>query len=88
MKKLFTMHQKTAYLVVISQCLPALHAQLEGMKGYWTINTNQDIVKVLKLIWGLCCRHDQNTDHTYAVVTSLKGLLYFYQKPNMTSNKY
>ena len=45
-------------------CSPVLMAQLEGMKGYESINTDQDVVEVLKLIQILCCRHDQNTDQT------------------------
>ena len=47
LNKKFTKFQKTAYPLVIRQCSPALRAQLEGMKGYESINTNQNIVEVL-----------------------------------------
>ena len=40
------------------------------------------------MIRRLCCRHDQNNYETYVVVTSLKGLLYFHQKTDVTNNKY
>ena len=46
------------------------------------------MVELLKVIWALCCRHHQNNDETYAVVTSLKNLLYFDQKPDVTNDEY
>ena len=73
---------------MIGQCLLVLRAQLEGMKGYEKVNKSQDMIGVLKLIRALCCQHDQNNDKTYAVVSSLKKLLYLYQKPDTTINEY
>ena len=87
MEKEFFKYQKIAYPVVVGQCSPALRAQLEGTRGYKIVNSNQDMVQLLKLINGLCCQHDQNNNKTYAVVSSLKALFYFYQKSDMTNDE-
>ena len=42
----------------------------------------------MKMIQSLSCRHDQSNDENYAVVRSLKGMLYFYQRPKMTNDEY
>ena len=88
LEKEFVKYQKTAYPLVIGQFSPALRAQLEGRKGYETVNSNQEVVEVLKLIRGLCCKHNQNNDETYAVIASLKGLFHFNQKSDITNNEY
>ena len=76
------------YPLIIGQCSPALRAQLEGTKGYEKINKDQDLIGLLKIIWELCCRHSINNDKTYAVISSLKNLLYLYQKPEATNDEY
>ena len=70
------------------QCSPTLRAQLEGTRDYETVNSNQYVVELLKLIGGLCCIHDQNNNETYTVVSLFKALFYFYQKPDMTNDEY
>ena len=80
-------YQKMAYPLILGQCLPALRAQLEGTKEL-EVNAKQDVVEILQLIRGFCCHHDHNSEETYAVVTSFKSLLYFYQKPGTTNDKY
>lgn len=40
------------------------------------------------MIRGLCCKHDHNNDETKAVITSLKNLLYYYQKREGINDKY
>ena len=76
------------YPLILGPCLPALRAQLEGTKGYETIDKELDLIELLKLIRGLYCCHDLNNDKTYAVISSLKNLLYLYQKPEDTNNEY
>ena len=81
-------YQKTVYPLVLGQCSPALRAQLEGTKGFEKINADQDVVELLQMIRDISCRHDQNTDKTYAIVQSLKSLKYFYQRPHVANNEY
>ena len=73
---------------MLGQCSPTLWVQLEGTKGHKAVNTHQDIDEILQMICRLCCCHDQNNDETNAGVTSLKSLLIFYQKPNITNITY
>ena len=63
----------------LGSCYQALWAQLEGTKGFHKINTGQDAVELLPLVRSICCRHDQSTDKTYAIVQLLKSLIYFYE---------
>ena len=79
---------KNSASTYFGQCSLALPAQLEGSKGFEKIKADQDVVELACLIMSICCKYDQNTDETYAVVTSLKNLLYFYQNPNVTNNNY
>ena len=53
-------------------CLPALRVKLDGTKGYKKVMKSQDLIGLLKLIWGQCCWHDQNNDKMYTVISSLK----------------
>ena len=76
------------YPLILGQYSPALRAQLEGIKGYETINKKQDLIELLKFVRGLCCCHDLNNDKNYAVILSLKNLLYLYQKPEETNDEY
>ena len=50
LEKEFIKYLKTAYPVVVGQCSPALRAQLEETRGYEIVNSNQDMVELLKLI--------------------------------------
>ena len=87
-EKEFNKYQTMAYSLVLGQCSPALWAQLEGTKGYEKIDLNQDVVEILQKSRGLCCRHDHNNNETYDGVMLLKNLLYYYQKPEATNDKY
>ena len=40
------------------------------------------------MIKSLCFMHYQKNDEIYATVTSLKVLLYFFQRPDMINDKY
>ena len=60
---------------------------MEEIKGYEQITSDQDVVEKLQMIRGLCCRHDHSNNETYLVVTSLKNLVYYYQKPEATNGK-
>ena len=87
-EKEFNKYETMAYPLVLGQCSPALWAHLKGTKGYENIELDQDMVEILQLIRGLCCRHDHNNDETCAVVMSLKNLFYYYQKPETTNYNY
>ena len=43
---------------------------------------------MLKLIRGFFCLNDLNNDKMYAVISSLKNLLYLYQKSEVTNDEY
>ena len=59
---------------------------MEGSKGYEQIK--KGLVERLRLIRGLCCRHDLNNHKTYAMILSLKNLFYLYQKPEVSNHEY
>ena len=40
------------------------------------------------MIKGLYCQHDENNDETYVVMTTLKTLIYFYKKSDVTNDEH
>ena len=84
----YNKYQRTVYPLIMGQCSPALWAQLDELKGFENIKTDKDVVELLKVILSICCRHDQNTDETFAVMMSAKNLFYFCQKSETTYDEY
>ena len=74
--------------LIMGLCSPAYWAQLKGSKGFEQIETDQDVLELLKLSHRIRYKHDQNTDETYAVIMSVKNLFYFYQKPETPNDEY
>ena len=59
------------------------------MKTFEEACKKNDIVEVLKLIRGLCCKHDQNNKNKfYAVFNRLRALLIKFQKSDQTNKEY
>ena len=45
-------------------------------------------MELLKLIWGFCCKHNQNNNGFYAVFNSLQALFINFQKSDQTNDNY
>ena len=80
--------KKKVFPIIVGQCSPSLHSQLEGGKGFEKICKENDVVELLKLIWGLSYSHDQNNDKTNAILNSLRALFVNYQKKQYENDDY
>ena len=80
--------EKRVFPSILDQCSPSLRSQLEVMKKFEEAHEKNYIVELLKLIRGLCCKHDQNNDKFYAVFNSLRALFINFQKSDQTNDEY
>ena len=65
-----------------------LRSQFEGAKTFEETCEKNDIVKLLKLIHGFCCKHNQNNNKYYAVINSLRAWFINFQKNDQTNDEY
>ena len=69
-------------------CSPSLSLQLEGAKTFEETCEKNEIMEVLKLISGFCCKHDQNNDKYYDVFNSICTLFIDFQKNDQSNYDY
>ena len=84
----FEEKEKRVFPIILGQCSPSLRSQLEGGKGFEEICKNYDVVKLLKMIRGFSCRHDQNNDRIFAAIQSIRAFFNNFQKREMTNDEY
>ncbi len=60
-------NKKCAYTLVIGQCLPGLDSKLQGSAVFVQAEADQDIVQLLLVIRGYCCRFDDHQQSTWAL---------------------
>jgi hypothetical protein len=72
-------NMKRAYALVIGQSLPELISKVKTSDKYAPANTDQDIVKLLLIIRGYCCRFDDDQQSTWALEGVKHRMSVFYQ---------
>ncbi len=60
-------NKKRAYALVIGQCSPDLDSKLQGSAAFVQAEADQDVVQLLLVIRGYCCRFDDHQQSTYAL---------------------
>ena len=80
--------QKRVFPIIYDQCLPLLRSQLEEGEAFKERCEKNDIVELLKLIRGFCCKHDQNNNKYYIVINSLCALFINFQKNDKSNVDY
>ncbi len=60
-------NMKWAYALVIGQSSPELISKVKTSDKYAPANADQDVVKVLLIIHGYCCRFDDHQQSTWAL---------------------
>jgi hypothetical protein len=60
-------NKKRVYALVIGQCLPDLDSKLRGSTPFVQAEANQDVVQLLLVIQGYCCRFDDHQQSTWAL---------------------
>ncbi len=59
-KALLEENKKRAYALILGQCLPDLKSKIKGADVYTQADGDQDVVQLLKIIRGHCCKFDKN----------------------------
>jgi hypothetical protein len=79
---------KRAYALVIGQSLPKLISKVKTSDKYGPANANQDIVQLLLIIRGYCCRFDDHQQSTWALKAAKHLVQVFYQSYDMETMEY
>jgi hypothetical protein len=62
---LLTENEKRLYALILSQCLAELKSKIKGTDSYVQADCNQDVVQLLLIIRGYCCRLNDNQQSIY-----------------------
>jgi hypothetical protein len=81
-------NKKRAYALVIGQCSPDLDSKLQGSAAFVQAEADQDVVKLLLVIRGYCCRFDDHQQSTYALEQAKHRVSTYYQAHNVTNTEY
>jgi hypothetical protein len=63
---LLAKNKKHSYAHVLGQCSPELESKIKGADLYLQADYDQDVVQLLLIIRGYCCRFDVNQQSIYA----------------------
>lgn len=83
--RIYKSHLVNAWGLIYGQCTTALKSQLEGMTEYSTARSTNDIIELLKLIRGICCKFDVKSQKYVALAATFRQAFVYFQDNN-TSN--
>ncbi len=75
---LFLENKKRMYALVLGQCFLELDSKIKGSDAYVKADTNQDVVQLLAIIRGYCCRFNNHQQSTYALKSAKHRVSTFY----------
>ena len=76
---------KKAYHYAFKMATPAMKTRLKGSRGFEAIEDAQDVVALLNLMQGICCRSDDQI-HLGLEVVQAKKRIYLYVQNYKTTN--
>ena len=74
--------------MVYNQCSSKIKVKLDGTSGYEQSKNNNDVIALLTMIQGYCCRFNTLNNEYMGLVGAFKNLLYFFQKPAQSNSDY
>lgn len=84
-ERIYKSHLVNAWGLIYGQCTTAMKLKLEGMTEYATAKTTNDIIALLKLIQGLCCKFDVRSQKYVALAPTFRQTFVYFQD-NQCSN--
>ena len=78
-------NKKRPYALVTGQCSPNLDSKLQGSVAFVQAEADQDVVQLLLVIQGYCCRFDNHQQSTYALEQAKHRVSTYYQTHNVTN---
>lgn len=79
---------KRAYALVLGECLPEMVNKLKASNKYAMADADQDVVKLLLIVRGYCCRFDDHQQSTWALQGAKKQLELYYQGYDTDTTEY
>ncbi len=73
-KEKYDENMAKAYIIIYHQCSPNLKNDLKASDFFPCICQNQDVIRLLHLIQGLCCSYDAKIQSVMAIVALHKHL--------------
>ncbi len=61
------------------QCSPELVSKIKGSDLYESADQDQDVVQLILIVHGYCCRFDDHQQGTWALMSRMHHTLIFYQ---------
>jgi hypothetical protein len=81
-------NKKRAYALVIGQCSPDLDSKLQGSTAFVQAKADQDVVQLLLVIQGYCCRFDDHQQSMYALEQAKHQVSTYNQAHDVTNTEY
>ena len=78
-------HLVNAWGLIYGQCTTALKSKLEGMTDFTTAKATNDIIALLKLIQGLCCKFDVKSQKYVALAATFRQTFVYFQDNNCSN---
>ena len=73
---------------MIGQCLPELVNKVKGLDAYAAADTEQNVIELLLIIRGYCCRFGNNQQSTWALEQAKHRVSTFFQSYSMSNADY
>jgi hypothetical protein len=86
--KVYEAHKSNAWALLLDQCSPSLITLLEGAPGFQAARAANDVVTLISLIQGYCCRFDRQGHPYMSVAEAFKSLCFAFQQPSQSNNDY
>jgi hypothetical protein len=84
----FQENEANAWALVYNQCLSEMKVKVNGTSGYKQSMNDNDVIALLTMIQGYCCKFDALNNEYVGLVGAFKKLLYFFQKPMQSNSDY
>jgi len=87
-KALLEENKKRAYALVLGQCSTDLESKIKGTDAYTRADADQDVVQLLKIIRGYCCKFEENQQSIVALESAKHRVSTYFQGYETTTTEY
>lgn len=81
-------NKKKAFAMLYEHCTPELKALLKGDDNWGSIEADQDSIRLLRMIKGLCCKFDPTKQEARAIVAADKVIICYVQEGHVSNSQY
>ena len=74
--------------MLYEHCGPELKALLKGDDNWGNMEADQDSIRLLRMIKGLCCKFDLTKQETRAIVAADKAIICYVQEGHVSNSQY